>query len=70
MEMKNKAALVAMVVFMVVMAQSVTTITADETIEVSGGENTARVCPATILPCKTDSECSPCICNLQSGSCI
>lgn len=68
--MKNKAALVAMVVFMVVMAQSVTTITADETIELSGGENTARVCPATLLPCETDSECSPCICNVKSGACV
>ena len=74
MEMKNKVGLVAMVVVMVVMAQSAATIAAvDEPIQVptNGGgsdSNTPRVCPATILPCKTDSECSPC--NCVNGSCV
>lgn len=75
MEIKNKVALVGMVVVMVVMAQSATA-AVDEGIQLPA-EGAAsyyhtppppRVCPVMILPCKTDSECSPCYC--VNGSCI
>uniref|UniRef100_A0A9I9DFV4 Uncharacterized protein n=1 Tax=Cucumis melo TaxID=3656 RepID=A0A9I9DFV4_CUCME len=77
MEMKNKVALVAMVVVMVVMARSATVTAAmDEAIELPANSEASyydtppppRVCPIMILPCKTDSECSPCYC--VNGSCI
>ena len=72
--MNKKVALVVMVVLAAVMAQSAAV---DEAIQLpsEGGAGCydtppppPRVCPVMILPCKTDSECSPCYC--VNGSCV